>query len=141
VRWKREDTGYAAAALFAALTVGYFVVANVGLLPSPLAKSDPQRASTAGVPSFGATPVTTIAPPVFATAKRTAALPAVKRVPSGAPPAPAATVRPVVSRPAHAATGNGLVPTTGRAVNTTVRTAGGLVDTVASVVRSLLGTG
>jgi hypothetical protein len=34
--WRREDTGYAAAALGALLVVGYLLAANFGLVPSPL---------------------------------------------------------------------------------------------------------
>lgn len=34
--WRREDTGYAAAALGAFVVVGYLLAANFGLVPSPL---------------------------------------------------------------------------------------------------------
>jgi hypothetical protein len=50
--WRREDTGYAVAALVATAVVAYFVFANFGLVPSPLTPGRPAGTAIA-VPNFG----------------------------------------------------------------------------------------
>jgi hypothetical protein len=132
LRWKREDTGYAVAALLAAIAVGYFIVANFGLVPSPLPTSDVRSRPSVDVPAFGEPRVDAISPPVFSTPKP--AGPSAGRTPAVRPDR---TPRPVpVTTPART-----LLAQTTKTVGPTIEAAGGLIDTLASVVRTLLGHG
>jgi len=96
--WRREDTAYAAAALAAAAVVVYFVIANFGLVPSPLA---PGRAGAGG----------TIAVPNLGTASSGASSTTRPRSPVAAPPVPT-QVRPPSALPLTRPAADRTPPTT-----------------------------
>jgi hypothetical protein len=84
--WRREDTAYAAAALAAAAVVVYFVIANFGLVPSPLTAGRPQAGGALAVPNLGAPGPEASSTPA-------------PRAPVAAPPVPTTPVRPPSAAP------------------------------------------
>ena len=97
--WKREDTIYAAAALAAATVVAYFVIANFGLVPSPLAPTRPGSGAIA-VPDLGPrASATSGTPRARQSAVAVARVPTPVRLPPAASPTrPAADRTPPTAR-------------------------------------------
>lgn len=53
MEWTRHDAGYAAATVAAVALVGYLLVANFGLIPSPIAAQPPSPSAEGSVPNPG----------------------------------------------------------------------------------------